>query len=467
MEICRFCGVENYKDCLFNIKNNDYMIEDKLDKIFKLKLSEFKLLPQMICLSCLTNLENANDFYNTIVKTQELLIEDLNHQLSQYEESEIVVDLQSIENVENEVQLETLMENSQIIEEALDPEIEPTTTIEIIKEKKRVKREKKSPKPKIIHRLTHEPSSLKMEDIFVNEINGDYSEMPDTLELDNDQKHDDGTLTDNAFKRIAEFGWNCYEWRCYLCSTNNTKIIFDTRLSMEDHFKNSHEDVKKFYSCNDCKYAFKSYFSFQNHVIEHRPLLKFSCDVCSKFYWNILDLHNHRLQCNPKYKHTCLYCGKIYESGFFLKNHVGNHQKFKPEELYYCDLCSFSTHTKFLIKQHLTITHIGNEKELVCELCGKICKRASDMRSHRLVHTNIRPYGCDLCELKFKCPKQLKCHKRTHFPKNLVEECSVCKKKFMTKAKLTRHFKIHTDEYDFTCEFCGRKFKHASGFNVS
>jgi KRAB domain-containing zinc finger protein len=71
-------------------------------------------------------------------------------------------------------------------------------------------------------------------------------------------------------------------------------------------------------------------------------------------------------------------------------------------------------------------------------------------RSHMLVHSTERPYSCDLCHLKFKCPKQLACHKRTHFPRNLKVECSVCGKKFLTKSKLTRHYRIHVDEYQFT-----------------
>lgn len=379
MDNCRLCGSEQFIEALYSLQNEDLQIEYKLEKCFNLKLSEIKLLSQMICVQCISNLENAHDFYEIIVSTQKNLLDSLDQQIIHLEDAVIVEDMD-----DTEIKLEMLMEVEETIEQELD---EPSTSIKV-KEKRRSNTKVKERIKSI--RIHNENTSLKMEDIFVNEFSGVYSEMPDTLELEKHEKNDDGTLTKNAIQKVKNLGWNKYEWKCYLCSTNDTRIIFKSRSNMEDHFRASHPDVKKSYSCGDCKLAFKSYYSFQNHVIDHRPLLKFSCDTCSKFYWNLIDLHNHRIVCNPRMKHTCLYCGKIYESGFFLKNHVGNHQKYKPEELFYCDLCNFSTHTKFLVKQHLITTHIGNEKELVCELCGKICKRSSDMRSHRLVHTNLR-----------------------------------------------------------------------------
>jgi hypothetical protein len=221
---------------------------------------------------------------------------------------------------------------------------------------------------------------LKVEDIFPNELAGIFEGPSDMLDVHDNDKNPDGTLTETA--ELGLLGWDHYEWKCIVCSNEVEKVLLDSCQSLEQHFKTDHKDVKMTYPCMDCKLSFRSYFSFQNHVIEHQPHLKFSCDVCSIYRWNLIDLYKHRQEKHPKYKNTCLYCGRIFECGFFLKQHVGVHQKWKEDEHFYCDLCNYQTHTKFLIKQHITYSHgRAHYKELVCEQCGKVCKRVSDMVS--------------------------------------------------------------------------------------
>lgn len=387
---CRLCccRTEHYLDALYDLKDPDLMIEFKLEKVFKLKLQENdeKLMSQIVCLHCVNSLNSAESFYEKVVETQELM----DTQLELIEDTVLTEDLKT-----GEIKLEMLLESESptILEESIvehehaaSSEVEVLTKIEPISLGRKTDMKKKNREGVFNRkrtregRLSNENTLLRMEDIFCNEYDGIYSTMPDSLELERHQKCADGSLTKDAAESVHESSWNVYEWKCIHCSNNREKLIFDSRFELEDHFKLMHRDIKVSYPCADCtSLSFKSYFSFQNHTIEHRPILKFCCDICSKIYWNIMDLHNHRMNCNPKMRHTCLYCGKMFESGFFLKQHAGHHQKFKPEELYHCDMCSYSAHTKFLIKQHLTLTHVGKEKELVCGICGKICKRTSDM----------------------------------------------------------------------------------------
>ena len=232
--------------------------------------------------------------------------------------------------------------------------------------------------------ITSQPNNhnpvLKVEDIFSNELAGVFEGPTDMLDIHDIDKNQDGSLTEAA--ELGLLGWDHYEWKCVICSNEDEKVLLSSSQSLEQHFKTDHKNTKISYQCMDCRLSFKSYFSFQNHVIEHQPHLKFSCDICSIYRWNLVDLYKHRQENHPKYKNTCLYCGRIFECGFFLKQHVGIHQKWKPEEHFYCDLCPYETHTKFLIKQHITYGHgRAHHKELVCEQCGKVCKRVSDMVS--------------------------------------------------------------------------------------
>jgi hypothetical protein len=221
---------------------------------------------------------------------------------------------------------------------------------------------------------------LRVEDIFENELSGEFEGPTDMLDVHEEDKNPDGSLTENG--GLGLLGWDHYEWKCVICSNENEKVLLSSSQMLEQHFKTDHKDSKLSYPCMDCKLSFRSYFSFQNHVIDHQPHLKFSCDVCNVYRWNLVDLYKHRKQHHPKFKNTCLYCGKVFECGFFLKQHVGVHQKWKPDEHFYCDLCPYEAHTKFLMKQHITYSHARvHHKVLVCEQCGKVCKRVSDMVS--------------------------------------------------------------------------------------
>ncbi|CRK92997.1 CLUMA_CG006532, isoform A [Clunio marinus] len=431
MDKCRLCGEEKYLENLCNFRDPEWMIEIKLETVFNIKLTNEKLMPQCCCFECISKLDCSLEFFKRIKETQQSLLENLNNQLLQCENSFEVKEEIKIEVIDTELVAPPL----------LYPELEVYSSNHLKIKKRRKKLQSSS------ENYTNDRcKGTRVEDIFKNEINGIYESQPETLDLLESEKNDDGTITESGLLRIPLLGWSAYIWRCVVC-----KVSIDSSKSLEAHFKIEHTKTKPIYPCMDCKLSFKSYFSFQNHVIDnHKPNLKFSCDVCSEFRWNLMSLYNHRRHLHPKYKNTCLYCGRLFESGFSLKQHVSVHMKFKEDELFFCDICGFQAHTKFLIKQHIHVFHLKINTEWVCEQCGKICKRLSDMRSHQLVHTSERPYGCNHCELRFKCKKQLRCHERTHFARILKEECSVCLKRFLTKSKLTRHFKVHTDDYEYT-----------------
>lgn len=352
MNECRLCGVESH-ETYYNLSDPELLLEVKLEKVFSVKLSKAKFLSQKVCFDCIKNLQSCETFLQTIQETQESFAS------KQYDES---APLQ--ENIKVEV-IEILLDKdfqSELISDAHEANERST---------------------KILNLESGSSGSnrLKVEDIFVNELqHGVFEYSPETLSLSSSEKNPNGTINEAGERTLAKlgmFGWSRYAWKCPECT-----LYVDSRRSLEEHFKTDHGHGKVSYACMDCHLCFKSYFSFQNHVIDtHKPHLKFSCDVCSEFRWNLLDLYKHRQQLHPKYRNCCLYCGRLFDCGFNLKQHVAVHMKFKDDELFYCDICSFQAHTKFLIRQHLILSHSKSRPELICEQCGKICKRSSDMVS--------------------------------------------------------------------------------------
>ena len=54
---------------------------------------------------------------------------------------------------------------------------------------------------------------------------------------------------------------------------------------------------------------------------------------------------------------------------------------------------------------------------------------ARALQSHMRIHTNEKPYECDVCEMKFRHSNGLKVHMRIHTNEKPYE-CDVCERAF-------------------------------------
>ena len=142
-------------------------------------------------------------------------------------------------------------------------------------------------------------------------------------------------------------------------------------------------------------------------------------------------------------KVECVICSKIFKKSFLLKQHRRVHTEEKP---YQCDVW----------KKHRRV-HTG-EKPFQCNICKKSFRQKSNLIRHQRSHTDDKPFICNICEKEFSQMESLMRHRKTHTGEKGFK-CNTCGKLFGRKIDLVRHQTVHTEERPFECYICNKKLK--------
>lgn len=115
------------------------------------------------------------------------------------------------------------------------------------------------------------------------------------------------------------------------------------------------------------------------------------------------------------------------------------------------------------LNRHSTIH--SDDKPYTCEICNKTFKLSDSYNIHKRTHTKERPYKCLQCDKTYTNYSGLNKHLRAHTGVKEYQ-CAQCGKSFGRNDILIEHMKLHSGERPFTCETCGTSFTSKSTLKV-
>ena len=86
--------------------------------------------------------------------------------------------------------------------------------------------------------------------------------------------------------------------------------------------------------------------------------------------------------------------------------------------------------------------HTGEGRSWTCEQCNKCYKSKANLRQHKRIHTDERPFECNYCFRCFRHKGHLNEHIRIHTGEKPFR-CNHCEKRFNRKGLLNQHLKTH------------------------
>lgn len=303
-------------------------------------------------------------------------------------------------------------------------------------------------KSEIVHGSENGSKNSDSENIDDNRGNDDYND-----ELDHDDDYDDVDDVDDEDyeensgaekskskdrKKQAEVNFSGQVWLCCDCSEELNDVD-----ALRVHHSFVHKQMPK-YMCSLCSRVFSMYGAFASHFRRHREDKKIERRKPLDF-----DLNG--------YVWLCCDCSEELPDVDALRMHHSNVHKQIPK--FMCSICSkVFTHYPGFISHYRR--HQENDRYCTCETCGKCFSNKKALDSHRLIHTDKKPFVCPTCGKAFRQQSALYVHSRCHLPDELKNKyaCDECDKRFSTKPNLITHKRIHTGIRNYTCDQCGKSF---------
>jgi len=236
-------------------------------------------------------------------------------------------------------------------------------------------------------------------------------------------------------------------------------VTGESSNSADDIMSALHSNMALYDQCEESDdYEFGEKSHLIRRVREDEDI--YGCVICGVEFGSLRTMYHH-LKTHPREGNTviCTFagCGKILSSKSALKTHVLIHENIKPHQ---CPFCPKSFRVQSALSEHMTC-HGDLNLKFTCPECPKTFPSEKILKRHMRVHDPNTT--CKICNKNFSSKASYKIHMQLHDKNYKYHQCKECGKKLRRKIDLDIHMRIHTGEKPYTCRICSVKFRHEQG----
>uniref|UniRef100_A0ABI7XRE2 C2H2-type domain-containing protein n=1 Tax=Felis catus TaxID=9685 RepID=A0ABI7XRE2_FELCA len=186
----------------------------------------------------------------------------------------------------------------------------------------------------------------------------------------------------------------------------------------------------------------------------------FRCNQCGKTYRHGGSLVNHR-KIHQTGDFICPVCSRCYPNLAAYRNHLRNHPRCKGSEPQVGPVpeAGGSSEPQNMAEEGLGQADVGKfQEELKVEPLEEVEPRLETAeKSCQTEASSERPFSCEVCGRSYKHAGSLINHRQSHQTGHFG--CQACSKGFSNLMSLKNHRRIHADPRRFRCSECGKAFR--------
>lgn len=312
----------------------------KFNIIFLLQIQIDEGFPDKICNQCYILIDNYNSFKKTCEKSNEILYNRVN----------INVTTENIYECKEE--------------EIFKIEVYKKDDIESIKEN--------------IYDQLNDPVKEEIYQILVP-VENETVEKCNDIELEKNNKTcqycDKEFKNDISYKRHLKIHVTKDEFVCQICGKT-----LRTNTALKRHSK-IHSNIRN-HICPICDKGYYEAGDLTKHMKRHRGEKPHLCTVCGKSFYESNVLNTHMRSHNGDKPHKCQMCEKTFATSSQLEVHIKTHT---GEKDHVCDICGMSFALKWYLNVHKR-RHTG-ERPYECQICQKKFSHGGTLKIHMRIHT--------------------------------------------------------------------------------
>ena len=230
----------------------------------------------------------------------------------------------------------------------------------------------------------------------------------------------------------------------------------EERNTNDDEMIEVISNTKPTYECNLCDLTFNIKILLKRHERSNHENEKPICKVCKKKLLNKRRLKVHFDLLHKEQRYKCKKCD--YKSGEkrFIRNHFSLCHK---DARFACDMCNKCCKTRSQLKVHKLIHTEAHERRLFsCDKCNQSYPSKPNLYAHKkTVHDRVR-YPCVLCPFQASSKQYLKKHEEG-FHLGKTYDCTYCDYKGKVELSLKKHIRVNHEGLRFYCDECPEQYR--------